>query len=606
MPTCTIGNAQGFWGDQADAPARLLEQFPKLDYLTLDYLAEVSLSILALQRHRDADLGYARDFIEVVRSLAPHWHAGHPVRVVCNAGGLNPVACAQAAIAALQAAGLGHKRVAVVTGDDVLPVLKAYPRETLFRHLESKRPLVDVAHCLFTANAYIGASGIAQALDLGADIVISGRAADPSLAVGICVHAFGWRLDDYPRLAAATVAGHLLECGAQATGGIATDWLDLPDPAHIGYPVIEMTEDGAFSLTKGPGTGGEVSLRTVKEQLLYELGDPAHYLSPDCEVDFTSLRLSEEGPDRVWVSGCTGGPPPPTYKVSATCRDGFSASGMLTIFGRDAVAKARRCGEIIFKRLRQAGHTYARQQVELLGANAAALGILETPALMETVLRVSVADPNYEAVERFTREIAPLITTGPQGTTGYASGRPRVQPVFAYWPCLIERGRVNIEARLVAPPPPREGEAPAEPAHPREGEAPAEPVHSEPHPRAHPHVRPPGMPIRLGDIAHARSGDKGGGANIGVIAHTEAGYHFLVENLSAERVADFFAPMQPGAVVRHELPNLGALNFLLSTVLDGGGSRNLRIDAQGKALGQILLEMPISMGETPLDACLPR
>lgn len=437
-----IGNAQGFWGDSVDAPARLLRQQPDLDYLTLDYLAEVSLSILALQRSRDPEAGYARDFLDVVRQIIPLWRAGHPARVVCNAGGLNPEGCAAACAAVLRDAGI-EKRIGIVSGDDVLPLLQADPDCETFRNGETGAPLPSVLDRLVTANAYIGAGPVAEALARGADIVVTGRVADPSLAVGIAMHEFGWGAGDYDRLAAATVAGHILECGAQACGGISTHWLDLPDPANMGFPVVELGEDGALAVTKPAGTGGEVSTWTVKEQLLYEIGDPANYLSPDCRVDFSVLSVEDIGRDRVRVRGARGAAPTAFYKVSATYGDGYRASGTLTIFGRDAVAKARRCGEIIFERLRQAGYEYPRKQIECLGANACAPGLLAAPDLLETVLRVSVAHPDRAAVERFAREIAPLVTSGPQGTTGYAGGRPKPTPVFAYWPCLIARDRLT-------------------------------------------------------------------------------------------------------------------------------------------------------------------
>ncbi|MDB5354329.1 MAG: hypothetical protein JWN24_782, partial [Phycisphaerales bacterium] len=285
----------------------------------------------------------------------------------------------------------------------------------------------------------------AEALTRGADIVVTGRVADPSLTVGPCIAHFGWRAEEYDRLAGATVAGHLIECGTQVTGGISTDWLDLPGGPDIGYPIVEVSADGSCVVTKPPATGGRVSERTVKEQLLYEIGDPSNYLSPDAAVSFLTLRVKDEGNDRVRVSGATGRHAPDTYKVSATYRAGFRAAGTLTIFGRDAVAKARRCGEIVLARLRAAGCEPERFNAECLGAGDVAPGVvkIETNELCEVVLRLSAADARREVVERFTREIAPLVTTGPQGTTGYAEGRPPVREVFGYWPTLIPRGRVR-------------------------------------------------------------------------------------------------------------------------------------------------------------------
>lgn len=454
-----IANASGFWGDQPEAAARLVAEQPDLDFLTLDYLAEVSLSIMAIMRAKDPRAGYARDFVEVVRSLVPFWLAGGTTRVVTNAGGLDPESCGRACREMLAAAGLGRLRVAVVTGDDVLPILgSALGRELdrppersafsadPFANLETGAALSTVADRLVTANAYVGAAAIADALRAGTDIVITGRTADPSLTVAPCLAHFGWSPTDYDRLAGATVAGHLIECGTQASGGFSTDWLELPDVADIGFPVVEIAEDGAFVLTKPAGTGGAVTLQTVKEQLLYEIGDPANYLSPDVTVSFLGLRLEQAGPDRVRVTGATGRRPPPTYKVSATYRDGFKAHGQLTVFGHDAVKKARHAGAAILQRLADRGCTFRETLVECLGTGASVRGIVSRMSdthLVETVLRVSVAADTKEPVERFTREIAPLVTCGPQGVTGYATGRPKVLPVFGYWPCLVDRGLVH-------------------------------------------------------------------------------------------------------------------------------------------------------------------
>lgn len=448
--TITIGNAQGFWGDSPDAPARLVEQYPQLDYLTLDYLAEVSLSIMALQRSRNMELGYARDFLGVVKSLAPHWQRGGKTRVVCNAGGLAPLECAHAVRRVLEEADLLHLKVALVMGDNVLHLIKEEAANADHRHWETEQSLADVADRLDTANAYIGADGVVEALRLGADIVVTGRVADPSLTLGICMHEFGWAADDWNKLAAGTVAGHVLECGAQACGGISTNWLELSDPENIGFPIVEMHPDGTFIVTKPEGTGGVVNRETVSEQLIYEIGDPHNYISPDCKVDFTSLQLEEIAANRVRVTNATGSAPTPYYKVSATYRDGYWAQGMLTIVGRDAVAKAQRSGEIILKRLRNAGCEFTRTNIECLGANAAAGGILPQPqGLLECVLRVSVASPRKEDVERFAQQIFPLVTAGAQGSTGYAGGRPSPTPVFAYWPCLIEKRRLEVETRLI-------------------------------------------------------------------------------------------------------------------------------------------------------------
>ena len=338
-----IANTCAFWGDSIDASARLIGQDPNVDYLTLDYLAEVSMSILAKLKARDPNAGFPNDFVEVVASLVPAWKAGGKFKIVTNAGGLNPAGCARACAKSLMMRGLIHLKIGIITGDDVLPLLVANPDD--FSHLESGRPLGPSIANLVTANAYVGAAPIVDALKQGADIVITGRVADPSLTVAPCIAHFGWDDSQLSAIAGATVAGHLIECGTQVTGGICTDWMSLPDNLDIGYPIAEISADGSCIITKPTGTGGAVNEQTVKEQLLYELGDPANYLSPDVIASFLTLHVENLGNDRVRVSGATGKPAPATLKVSATLRAGYRASGMLTVIGRDAALKAIRAGD---------------------------------------------------------------------------------------------------------------------------------------------------------------------------------------------------------------------------------------------------------------------
>ena len=446
----SVANACAFWGDQPDAAARTLAARPDLDVLTLDYLAEVSLSIMAILRDKNPEGGYARDFVEVVRSLIPFYRRGGKTRIVTNAGGLDPERCARAVQAELARAQLTRVRIAVVTGDDVLVPLTR--ESTGFPNLETGAPLAPFADRLVSANAYLGAAAIANALRAGADIVITGRVADPSLTVGPCLAHYGWSETDYDRLAGATVAGHVIECGTQACGGFSTDWLDLPNPSDIGFPIAEIDADGSCVITKPAGTGGAVTVETIKEQLLYEIGDPGNYLSPDATVSFLTLDVRPAGEDRVAVSGATGRPPPATYKVSASYRDGFKAHGQLTVFGHDAVRKARHAGEALLRRLAAHGCDFRETLIECLGTGASARGIVSRMSdthLVETVLRVSVAAGARGPVERFAREVASLVTAGPQGTTGYATGRPKVLPILAYWPCLIDRGLVQERFTLL-------------------------------------------------------------------------------------------------------------------------------------------------------------
>jgi hypothetical protein len=626
----------------------MLAREPDLDYLTLDYLAEVSMSILAMQRERDPQAGYAADFVEVVRSLAPYWKDGGRCRVITNAGGLNPVGCAEACAIALQEAGSRALRIAIVSGDDVLSrsdqlQLPPLPRESsasqaaphrgrgaggegqeqaVTQDVPSPQPSPAIAQSaqstrlarereiaaaplsLLTANAYVGAAPIVSALAQGADIVITGRVADPSLTVAPCIHHFGWSETDYDRIAGATVAGHLIECGTQVTGGISTDWLDVPDPAHIGFPIVEVQDDGSCIVTKPRDTGGCVTSLTVREQLVYEIGDPGCYLSPDCKVSFLGLQVTDLGNNRVQVAGAVGSAPPPTLKVSATYRDGWRAAGTLTIIGLDAAAKAQRSGEIVLQRVREAGHSVSGSVIEVIGAARRAAG-LNPAAHGDVVLRIAVESESRAAVECFSRQLMPLITAGAPGTTGYAEGRPKVRPVIRYLPCLIDRTLVapTIEMRDVPASAGRTSRsgllrssipAPITRATASARDTPLNPAsvptaESVPH-----HVRtrgltPPGSPERtLADLACARSGDKGTSANIGVVARRPKDYSLLRDQLSADRVASWFADRGVTGIERYELPNLHALNFVLHGIL----TNNLRSDAQGKALAQELLAMP--------------
>jgi hypothetical protein len=607
--TIRIGNAQGFWGDRPSAATDLLTQEPQLDFLTMDYLAEVSMSILATQRERNPALGYAQDFVAVVAGLADYWGSGGRCRLIANAGGLNPLACAQACAAALEKAGCRSLRIGVVSGDDVLDWL-LQPSSPVAPLMGSQRQpgLESVRSRLVTANAYLGCRGIVRALDAGADLVITGRVADPSMVVGACVHAFGWSLDDWPRLAQATVAGHLLECGTQLTGGIATDWLEMPGLVDIGFPIAEIDAQGGCVVTKPKASGGRVSLETVKEQLLYEIGDPANYLSPDVCVSLLGLQLEQLAEDRVAVRGARGGPPPATLKVSATYRDGFRSAAQLTIFGIEARHKAQLCGELVLQRLRRNGWQYRDQLVECLGSGASVPCGQPPPApdlapdlgaVQEVVLRVAVESHSQAAVEAFTREIMPMVTAGPPGTTGYAEGRPRVHTLFRYWPGLIGADCIvdqlqwltspnTLDQRTLPPGWPPQADAAADrPPNAAAGRPPdAVSLPAEPPP-------PPSLQRprtgRLIDVAYGRSGDKGTGSNIGIIARRPQEYPQLRAWLTAQRVADFLAPLEPDRVQRFEVPNLHGLNF----VLDGVLRRGLRSDAQGKALAQALLSMPL-------------
>jgi len=450
LSSARIGNGCGFWGDNLDAPI-LLAQHGRLDYLTLDYLAELTMSILALQKQRDPQAGYATDFLDVLERLTPILREQPSLKVVTNAGGMNPIGCAVKATKILKKAGLEDRKVATVTGDDLLPRLDQLISEGHpFTNMDTGEPLSSVRSRVVSANAYLGARPIADALKLGASIVITGRVAVASLTLGPAAHEFGWAWDDWDRLSSGTVAGHLIECGAQVTGGLWCNWQEAPDLPNVGYPIVEIYDSGLFRVTKPANTGGRVNHETVAEQLLYEVGDPAAYLTPDVTADFTSVLLKETEPDVVEVSVARGRPATDSYKVSIAYRDGYTASGTLVVVGPDAPAKARLCGEMILDRLRRSGWTLEQSNIECLGAGDSVPGVLTAPASPpEVVLRVSVRDSRRAAVERFAKEFAPLVTSGPPGITGYSAGRPQVRDIFAYWPALVDKKAISPQVQLV-------------------------------------------------------------------------------------------------------------------------------------------------------------
>ncbi len=450
MRRVRVGNGCGFWGDSPDAPVRLAEH-GRLDYLTLEYLAELTMSILAVQRQKDPAAGYATDFPDVLARLTRVLAEQPNLKIVTNAGGMNPHACAAKARDVLAQAGLGARRVGVVSGDDLMPRLdELLAAGHALNHLDTGAPLATVRDRVVSANAYLGAKPIVDVLKLGADVVVTGRVADASLTVGPVAHEFGWDFSDLDRLAAATVAGHLIECGAQATGGL---WIDADDATRletVGYPIAEVGAGGDFTVTKPAGTGGVVNVETLAEQLLYEVADPARYFTPDVVADFTTVRLRLAGPGVVAVTGGSANGVTDSYKVSVAYRDGFTAAGTLIVAGPHAAAKAQRSGAIILDRLAQSGLTFAHSHVEAIGAGACVPGVV-TAAFdpPEVTLRVAVRDPRRAAVERFTREFAPLVTSGYAGTTGYTTGRPPVREVFAYWPALVAKSAVTPRAEVL-------------------------------------------------------------------------------------------------------------------------------------------------------------
>ncbi len=446
--TVRIAAGQGFWGDWLEAPYRQVTGGP-IDYLMMDYLAEVTMSILQKQKSRDPSLGYAKDFIPLMERILPI-AAQRGIKITANAGGVNPRACAQAVAETARRLRLGGKvRIGVVTGDDLLGRLDGLlARGHELRNLDTGQPLSEVRDRVVSANAYLGAWPVVEALRDGAHIVVTGRVTDTGLTLGPMIHTFGWRPDAWDLLAAGTVAGHTIECGAQCSGGnCLVDWDGIPDLANVGYPIVEAASDGTFEITKHPGTGGRISVAGVKEQLVYEMGNPAEYITPDGIADFTAIRLEQRGKDRVRVSGVRGRPATDKLKVSIGYFYGYKAVGTLVYAWPDAYRKARAADHILRQRLADLGLKFEAVLTEFVGADAThgPLARADAPLdqLAEVQLRIGVRSPDKAAVERFTREIAPLILNGPPSVTGFAGGRPKPEEIVAYWPALIDKHMVE-------------------------------------------------------------------------------------------------------------------------------------------------------------------
>lgn len=584
--TIVIGGASGGWGDSPRAVPQLLRERP--DYLMMDYLAEVTMSLLARARQKNPELGYVPDFVSFV---GPYLNDLCGTKVVTNAGGTNPQACRAALERVCHASGVDLK-IAVVEGDDVLPSLS---------NLSQAPDLGGVAlNRLISANAYLGAWPIAAALREGADIVITGRCADSSLALGPLIAEFGWGPDEFDKLAAGSLLGHIIECGPHATGGIFTDWTDVPGWEDIGYPLARCGVDGVFEVYKPAGTGGVVNCAVIAEQILYEVGDPAAYVLPDVVADFTNVTLSQVGPDRVEVRGARGRPATDSYKVSGTYQDGFRLVAFVSIVGVDAVAKAERTAEALILRgerfFRETGAVpFSATHVEVLGSEASYGKNARRRDTREVVLRLVLAHPDRKALDLFGREVSSMGLGGAPGTTGYIGGRAKAVPTIRLKSLLIAKSdlpsprvqvgdgawlEVEIPVALGGPVPPQFALSAGEVAILDEADA---------------------VFVSLHDLAHTRSGDKGNDSNIAVIARRAEYVPILKRALTSGRVAEHFAEELAGSVDRFEVPGLRGFNFLLRDALGGGGISSMRIDPQGKAFGQRLLEMTIPVSRDEAD-----
>lgn len=591
--TVKIGGACGFWGDSSLGTEQLL-QVPGIQYITYDYLAELTLAIMAGMRMKNPEHGYALDFIELMKKALPVAKS-KGIRIVANAGGLNPSACASALKQALEEAGLSVN-IGVVSGDDASRSLSQLRKEgTAVTDLQSGA----AAPAFFlTANAYLGAFPIAAALDAGADIVITGRVVDSAMVLGALIHEFEWKATDLDQLAQGSLAGHMIECGAQATGGLFTDWQKVPDWANIGYPVIEVASDGGFELSKPAHTGGLVNKAVATEQLLYEIHDPANYALPDVVCDFTTVQIAETAHNRVRIWGATGKAPSNSYKVCATYPEGFRCIGLLSIVGFDAQAKARRTGEAILERTRamfkrQGLGDYTRTAIEIIGSETDLGPHASVQLGHEAVLRIAITHADKKAASMFSREIAPAGTSYAAGTSGnFGMGRPSVTPLVKMFSCLVPRHmqtpQVWMNGTVI------HYEEPVHPEHTASA-----PAANTPTPSGQLTIQADQLDKHLIEIAHGRSGDKGDTSNIGIVARSPDAWPLLRQLLQPHAIQKALAHLVKGKIQVFELPHLHAFNLVMEEALDGGGMSSMRNDPLGKGMAQVLLRLKLKDLHSP-------
>ena len=587
-----IGNASGFWGDEPTALRDQLAGGP-LDYVVLDYLAEVSMSILSKQQAKNTEAGFIADFIEHI--ILAKEVISKPVKIITNAGGSNPKACAIAVAKALKTFGVS-KRIFYVEGDNLVPDLEELIfKGNDFSNLETQSPFSEVKASVVSANAYTNSEGIVKALEKGADIVICGRASDSALCIGPLKFEFGWKSDDYKLLGAAMIAGHIIECGAQACGGNFTDWHLVQGMENIGFPIIEFYPDGHFIVTKHPNTGGMVTINTVKEQLVYEIANPQQYFGPDVIADITGVTMEQVEENKVLVKGGSGFPPPKTWKVSLAFQDGYKCVGGLMISGPNILDKADRIKSTFWKKL---GLSFEKSATQYVGFDSIHQSFPSPAAPNEMLLQFVAFDKDKVKLTAFSKQIAAMILVGPQGIAA-AGGRPKIQDVIRYWPTLVQSKDLNINVNELDPEMENgqliETFIPFQPSDfiTLDSNITVTESNSD-------DSKEKMRLVKLREICLARSGDKGNTSNIGVIARSQPIYDYLSSTLTAPKVKECFKNDCFGTVTRYDLPKLLAFNFMLTQVLDGGGTYSAKNDPQGKTFAASLLENEIMVPESIL------